>query len=855
MIQTDAFWKISGSEKPAFVFPNGKIISYEELAALIDIFALDIREKPGPIGILCDGSYHQYVAYLGALNAGCPVLLLQSGSEPKKISVSLRYLYDPATQELSTLSGSGNTSTWHPELAVLLSTSGSTGSSKWVRLSKTNIAANASSIAQYLSLGSDDRAPMALPFQYSYGMSVLNSHLAVGAAVVLTEGSVVDPKFWISFERTECTSLAGVPHSFELMEQARISTGHLDRLRYMTQAGGRLGPKNVRSWVERGISEGWDFFVMYGQTEASPRISYLPPEMALDTPSAIGVPIPGGEMWIADQNGERISDGEQGELWYRGPNTMMGYAQIDADLLKGQGSDVLKTGDVARRLQNGAFEIVGRMSRFVKLFGLRISLDEVESFVREAGAEAVCVAQDDRMYVIVTLLPGQIVAELNKRISDWLNIPAGSLQVIEMDTLPRHASGKVDLRAVEAIVTNFEAKKQPQSAPIGLRGLVGRFLPRRRESVSDVFRAYFPAASVAPEASFNSLGGDSLSYVAVSLELESLLGHLPKDWADLSLTSLNEQKGRGGWLIQLETQTAVRALAIMLIVAGHLKVFDYGGGGAHSLLVVAGMSFAAFTLPQVIQAGNVIPIATLALRLAAITLASTVLNFVVRGYGEWPALLFIGTWISPNVEGSVWFIEVYLQLLCGVMIVFSLPAVRRLTQNRVFFVASSSAVIFVALAAVSDLLVDTNHLYRRLPHLLAWIFLTGVAAETAKSMNERIVITALLLLGVWQFTGFQPIAINFFPLAALAMIWLPSITIPKILSPILRSIAGASLIIYLSHFQFASLTEKVIGSHPFLYWLVAIVGGVVAWRLYDPVDTWLAHRIRSLLTGNSSKRV
>lgn len=118
--------------------------------------------------------------------------------------------------------GSEQPPSLHDDLALLLSTLGSTGATKWVRLSYCNIAANAASIADYPALSSDDRAPMALPFLYSYGMSVVNSHLAAGATIVLTEGSVTDPAFWQTFEQTACTSLAGVPHSFDLMDQARV---------------------------------------------------------------------------------------------------------------------------------------------------------------------------------------------------------------------------------------------------------------------------------------------------------------------------------------------------------------------------------------------------------------------------------------------------------------------------------------------------------------------------------------------------------------------------------------------------------------------------------------------------------
>lgn len=844
------FWNITRSDRPAFITPDGSIVSYAKLADDIAEFVGRLEFRPGLIGIQCDGSYSQYVAYLAALNSGSPVLLLGPDHAPEQTGLSLSYLYSAKTDRLERLPGGAGD--WHPDLAVLLSTSGSTGEAKWVRLSFANIQANAISIADYLTLTREDRAPMALPFQYSYGMSVVNSHLAVGAALVLAEGSVVDARFWEAFEETGCTSLAGVPHSFELMDQAGIRTDHLTHLRYMTQAGGRLGADRVRAWVERGRTEGWDFVVMYGQTEAAPRISYLPPEMALETPASIGIPVPGGEIWVADEAGERISDGTQGELFYRGPNTMMGYAQSDPDLALGQGPDVLSTGDVARRLPNGAFEIVGRMKRFVKLYGLRISMDEIEKHLRETGVEAVCSARNDRLYVLEVGADADRARTTEQHLADWLGLPGGSFRVLPVDTLPRQASGKVDLRAVDELVERMEAQVEAESraatGAAGRRGLIGRLMPARRASVADIFRAHFPAEAVTPHASFSELGGDSLSYVAVSLDLEAVLGHLPHGWADMSVAELQASAGGRSWFTNLDMPTLVRALAIIMIVGNHFEAFRYGGGGAKTLMIVAGLSLATFTLPQILKLGTAVPIAILVIRLALLTFAYTLLNFFVTGYGEWPAFLLIGNWISPSVEGSAWFVEVYLQLLCLLAVVFSFPGVRRLFAWRAFPAAAVAALGCVGLAALSDVLVDTHHLYRRLPHLYAWFLMIGVAAGCAKTLPEKGIVTAILAFGYWQFIGYEDFEVKFLPLVAPALIWIPWVPFPRLLTIGLRRIAGASLFIYLSHFQFREVSNALFGPSPMWAWLVAIVGGVLVWRLYEPVDARLSTLLRNLLS-------
>lgn len=850
------FWRIARTESPAFFRPDGTFVSYRQLGEDVEAFSERIAPMPGPIGIQCNGDYRQYVAYLAALNSRCPVLLMAEDQSADKTGLSLMYLYSPATDEL--VHFDGGAPAWHPDLAVLLSTSGSTGAAKWVRLSFQNIGSNAASIAEYLSLGSDDRAPIALPFQYSYGMSIVNSHLAVGAAIVLTEGSVMDARFWNIFEQCGCTSLAGVPHSFELMEKARIRTEQLTRLRYMTQAGGRLDATRVRDWVTRGRREGWDFFVMYGQTEAAPRISYLPPELALEAPSAIGVPIPGGEMWVADENGGRLADGVPGELCYRGPNTMMGYAQSDVDLLLGQGSDVLKTGDIAKRLPSGAFEIVGRKSRFVKLFGLRISLDEVDKHLQEMGLQAACVARDDEMYVVAVTDPATPVDGLGLDLANWLGIPAKSFQVVLVDALPRQASGKVDLQAISQFLDSKPAQNaidpSARRSRNGLKGLVDRVLLRRQHSVIDVFSSHFPNTKVSRETSFDDLGGDSLSYVAVSLDIESVLGSLPENWSSMSVAELEDQAGKGGWMTPVDTPTLLRALSIILIVAGHFNFLDYGGGGASVLMAVAGMSFAAFTLPQVLQFASVVPIAVLAIRIAVITVGLELLTFVVTGYGEWPAFLFIGNWVSPAVEGDAWFIDVYLQLLCLLMLVLSSATVRHITQRHMYWASICAAAVLVGVAAASDALVDTHHLFRRLPHLYGWVFMIGVAAWSARSEGEKLAVTAVAIFGIWQFESYHTIGLTFFPFAVLGLVWVRSVHLPRLVANGARMVAGASLIIYLTHFQFASVSTRLFGDHPSVSWAVAIVGGVIAWRLYDPFDVWLGRKIRAVLPSKSQSQ-
>ncbi len=371
-------------DRVALVDPAGQSLSYADLAERVahrtDVLGRDRRL----VAVLADHGVDTLVTYLAGL-AGGHVVALASGPE-SLLSVVGRF--DPdVVHDCRSAGGpverrSGTVHDLAPELSLLLSTSGSTGSPKLVRLSAENLDANAASIARYLAIGPDDRAITTLPMGYCYGLSVLHSHLRQGASVVLNELSVVDGCFWRRFQEHGATSFAGVPFTFELLEAVGFADMELPTLRTVTQAGGRMDAERVRRFARLGQQRGWDLFVMYGQTEATARMAYLPPELAARRPDAIGRPIPGGELVIDPIAG--AGDGV-GELVYRGANVMLGYAEAPADLALGRTVTELRTGDLGRLAADGLFEITGRGSRFLKLLGLRIDLDRADALLADHG--------------------------------------------------------------------------------------------------------------------------------------------------------------------------------------------------------------------------------------------------------------------------------------------------------------------------------------------------------------------------------------------------------------------------------------------------------------------------------------
>jgi long-chain acyl-CoA synthetase len=333
----------------------------------------------------------------------------------------------------------------HSSLAMLLNTSGSTGSPKLVRLTCENLQANAAAIASYLELTADERPITALPMAYSYGLSVINSHLLAGATLVLTEHGVLRREFWDSVDRHACSSLSGVPHSYQMLLQTGLLGKRGASLRTLTQAGGRLDERLVRQLHELAQRRGLRVFIMYGQTEATARIAYLPFEQFGNKIGSIGIPVPGGSLRVdAD-----------GELIYAGPNVMMGYAECRQDLAKGDElGSVLHTGDLARRDADGYFYITGRLRRFLKLFGKRFNLDEVEQILqRRFELPTACFGRDDLLMVAVevaTASNDSPVEAITATLRELFHLPRDAMQVRAVSALPRTANGKIDYRALSA---------------------------------------------------------------------------------------------------------------------------------------------------------------------------------------------------------------------------------------------------------------------------------------------------------------------------------------------------------------------------------------------------------------------
>lgn len=449
------------SENVAAISDNGNKVTYGELISFSNR-VMDVLPERSLVFSLCHntiGSLMGYVAFLSTRN----VPLLLSADLDKELLQYLLDTYQPnylwmpeeMTEQFegnvimseygySLLSYSDKKIDMYPELALLLTTSGSTGSPKLVRQSYTNIESNAQSIVQYLELDETERPITMLPMNYTYGLSVINSHLLIGATILMTDESYAQKKFWNFFKSQGATSIVGVPFTYEILKKLRFFRMELPTLRYMTQAGGKLLPELHKEYAEYAIINDKRFYVMYGQTEATARMSYLPYKRSLEKYGSMGIAIPGGTFHLIDVDGTDIEKADVvGELVYEGPNVTLGYAECQYDLSKGdERKGILVTGDMAKRDEDGYYYIVGRKKRFLKIYGNRVNLDETERMIQSQfdGMECACVGEDDHMQIYVT--GKNMETDVTEFITNKTGLNWKAFTVHYIEEIPKNESGK-----------------------------------------------------------------------------------------------------------------------------------------------------------------------------------------------------------------------------------------------------------------------------------------------------------------------------------------------------------------------------------------------------------------------------
>ena len=396
--------------KIALINEKDELISYNDLFDLTK----NLSEKTNSNSLnflICDNNFESIIFYIALVSSKSPTLLIDEKTNYEHLK-SLIKKYKPnkifinknikSFKDYKEIFSFRNFLVYkrkiklslriNKQLLLLVPTSGSTGSAKYVRLSRENLIYNTKSIVKYLKLNKNDTCITTLPMNYVYGLSVINTHLYIGAKIILNRSSVIEKNFWDLIVRHKVTNFAGVPYTYEILNKINFYNKNLKYIKFITQAGGNLNDEVKKNIIEKFTTKSKKFYVMYGAAEATARMSYLPTLNLKNKIGSIGVPIPGGKFWLTNHKGERITKtNDSGELMYSGKNVALGYAKNFKDLSKGdENKGILKTGDIAFRDKDSFYYITGRKDRYVKIFGNRVNLAELEKNISKLGVVSIC---------------------------------------------------------------------------------------------------------------------------------------------------------------------------------------------------------------------------------------------------------------------------------------------------------------------------------------------------------------------------------------------------------------------------------------------------------------------------------
>ena len=454
------FHGIEKNKKNIAIYLNkNNSILYQDIIKKSDEFLKNIKER-SLIILIGENNVETFLAYISLMRSSNLLMILDPNTKIEDINLIIKkylptYIYCSKKKGKLILKNNFNVIYSHQtfdlleakttqkyeiydDLKILLSTSGSLGEPRFVKLSNENLKSNTESIISYLKLNASDRTITTMPMSYSYGLSVINTHLFCGASIVLNDSSIVDKKFWELYSDSLPSNINGVPFFYDLLIRIGFNRVLNPNLKFITQAGGKLRQKSFKKISEESIKNNFNFFLMYGQTEASPRISFhkvANKDLELDNPP-IGKAIPGGEIFLKDEKNIVINEkNKDGEIYFTGKNIFGGYSSSYQDLKDFNFLKELKTGDIGYKDSNNNFFISGRKGRFVKVYGYRLNLDFIQEKFNNKGYSVACLGLKDILYIFSL----KKISEIEKII----DLPKDSFKIIILKKFPLNSNGKI----------------------------------------------------------------------------------------------------------------------------------------------------------------------------------------------------------------------------------------------------------------------------------------------------------------------------------------------------------------------------------------------------------------------------
>jgi acyl-CoA ligase (AMP-forming) (exosortase A-associated) len=760
------------------------------------------------------------------------------------------------------------------DIAGILYTSGSTGRPKGVVLTHLNFVLAARTVAEYLRYREDDRILNLPPYSFGFGLSQLFTSLFAGVTAVL-HTFVGAPELMQAIVAHRVTGVSAVPTVITQLAASPWPAEADACVRFISVAGGRLPQASTQ--LLRSAHPHIDLYLMYGMTETL-RSTYLAPEDVDGRPNSIGKPIPNADVRVLRPDGTPCAPNEPGELVQGGPLIARGYwndagrtmevFRPRGDAEAGCDERCVWSGDIVTRDAEGFIYFIGRRDDMMKVRGYRVAPLEIEEALMASGQlAAAAVLLDPTMEsdpdLVACVTPRQEgtidTAAILARCRETLPAYLAPRRISVFDSLPTTPNGKLDRRALAAkFVEHVSAAAEappPADTPARDAGFLARWKEEagrivgarsgRAQSVRELYEWAFPGRAVTAKATFRSLGGDSLNYVAISIGLEELIGELPEAWEQAPLSALETKRRTHATSIKIRPDVLLRALAVLAIVVVHMG-HEAVSGGSFFLLMLSGWGFARFTWdrdPRAIWAS----VGKLMIRIIIPTWVMLFFTFAYQGHIDWSVLFFFDNWIHPQAVHwwiPAWFLQVLFQIFLFMAAIGSVPRVARLGSDHCFlFGAMLVALGMAATVGELKLLPRTLLAFECLPQFYLWVFALGWMASAAATPAKKAATCVALAAGVglaYALLGktgaFVVDGRGGYWLAAGVPILLaaPALVAPRLLATSVNILAQASLFIYVFHWPIANLVQKMAGpGHNEVRFAVGFLCSLGIWFVWE----------------------
>ena len=754
-----------------------------------------------------------------------PLVLVSGASQSDQLpGIDIDRCIDPGDQ-------TGWLTAQHPVIlddlpAQVSYTSGTEGQPKGILLTYRNLGYTTERIIDVMQMTSEIREYVGVPATFSFGMARYRAVAAVGGRAYMPPRGFDPLELARMLTSGEVNALSAVPTLLRILLADPAIIGDAGKALRWLEIGSQAMTSDEKRQV-RAMFPKARIVQHYGLTEAS-RSTFLVISDATDAQlDSVGHPVGQGEVGLSSDNRIRI----------RGPQ--VARSRIDADGLHDltDADGWLQTNDLGHMV-DGHLYFDGRADDLINCGGQKVVPDQLEDRIRARLKSPLQIAvakvpDPQRGDGVLVALAGSAdqsakVKEAATAALSEMGISAGSsLHVMALDALPVTGTGKVQRRV---LAEQFALRKVTAPATSTPKGEI--------TDVRSLFQHEFAGEDVTQADSFDSLGGDSLHYIQFSLAYESRFGQLPDDWEKLTVAQLQAHADGGNtssWR-RLETATLTRAFFMVCIVALHTEAFVYSTnwGAAYFLVMLAGYSVARFQLPEILRSGST---RTLwgTIRYVAIPtiLMGVFLELATRKF-ELPELLLVSNYFDPDtISGyTFYFVEFYIQILILAALLFSFAPVRRAFEARPML---SAVVFFFATAALDygiELVWNGDYNYDRTPWHYGWCFALGMVLAQARDLPSRLFALALSLVtifGYWHFTS----AAFYVAGGVAAVLFIRTLIVPAPVKVLIAEIAGASMFMYLTHYQMISLVDKVFGQHmPWLALILSIITGIIGAHLY-----------------------